>query len=374
MKVLLSGRASLYDDVGGDTVQITKYREYAEKNGVRMICATGTQPDVSPADLVHCFNIQVIDQTYAQIRWAKEKGKKVVFSPVYWNLDEYQRFRMEHARELGNSRLKEHLKKRWNSHVDCLKQMARHSPRMPHVRSLTRLLRKGKCRLQQECLLLADLILVSAPSERRILVRDFPLTDPGKVKVLANGVDRMFYRPEPESFVRRFGIKDFLLCVGRVEPHKNQVSVIRAVRSLPYSLVIVGSQRDPHYSALCRESANSRTRFFGYLPHPLLPSVYAAARAHILASWFDIPGLVNLEAGLAGCNVVSTNRGSTQDYLEKNAWYLEPGNVSSIKMAIRAAMESPRKPDLVQNLLGKYCWEQVAQQLVRYYQETLEQP
>jgi len=368
MNIALCARTSLFEDMGGDTIQISKYRDGLDRRHARVMLSTAYLPDITHADVVHCFNIQVVGQTHAQILAAKRMNKPVVFSPIYWNMCEYHDFRQRHAAMLGNSPAKEWAKHHWNAHYDCLRGLVRHSPRREQARTLVRLLVKGRYGMQAECLRMADLILVSAPSEKAMLVRDFNLSNPAKVKVLPNGIDPKFYRPSPEGFTRHFDFKGFVLCVGRVEPHKNQISLIQAIQSLPYPLVIIGTQRDPRYLHLCQRADRGKTRFMGYVPHAMLPSAYAAARAHVLASWFDIPGLVNLEAGVAGCNVATTDRGSAADYLGREAWYLQPNDLESIRSAVGGAMESPRQPHLAERLREEYSWDRVAHQLWEHYQ------
>lgn len=370
MRVLFLGRKSFHEDVGGDTIQISKYREYLENLDCSARVALESAPDLTEVDLVHCFNVQVVEQTYPQIAHAKACGKKVVFSPIYWNMDEYYAFRQSHARDFGSHAAKEWARRHWGAHYACLRQgwADKDSSRFGFF---LRLAAQGRRRLQRRCLDLADLILVSAMSEKEILIRDFGLSDRDKIRILPNGVDRIFHCPDPGFFMERFGLRDFLLAVGRMEPHKNQIAVLRAARGLPYTLVFIGTRRDERYWERCRSEAGPKTVFLGYVPHELLPSAYAAAQAHILASWFDIPGLVNLEAGLAGCNVISTDRGSSDDYLGRDAWYVAPRDVPGMTRAIREAMETKKRGDLQRKLLANYTWDAIAKLLLDYYRAVL---
>ncbi len=370
MNILLQAREKLYDDPGGDSIQISKYREYLEKSGCPVKLSLDLAPDLKNIDIVHGFNIQVTDQTYRQIRHAKDNGKQVVFSPIYWNMEEYLEYRLKNSREAGSYFLKEKFKKSWGSHYDCLQNVFK---KPSQAKVLRRLMVKGKRTLQKECLELADLILVSSVSEKNILLQDFGMNFSAKVRVLPNGVEPIFYKAEASPFVQEYGQQDFLLCVGRMDPHKNQLAVIRAAREMNISLVLIGPQPPTPYLKFCQKAAGPKTSFWGRVSHENLPAAYAAARAHILASWFDIPGLVNLEAGLAGCNVISTNRGSAADYLGENAWYLDPGDDNSIRNNIEMAMQSPRDSTLPARLLEHYSWEKITRHLCRYYQEILRQ-
>jgi len=375
MNILLRGRRSFHQDPGGDAVQTVKYQEYLIR-GSRP-CAVRidleSEPDFSGVDVVHCFNLQVTDQTYCQLRQARERGKKVVFSPIYWSLDEYRRHRYAHARALGQNPAREFLRNHFDAHLHAF-QAWRRSGEPGAGAALGRLLLAGKRGLQRKCLELADRILVSAPSERDILLRDFPGLAEAKVRVVPNGVDTHFAAADPEPFIRRYGRRDFLLAVGRMEPHKNQIAVLRALRNLEVPVVFIGSQRDARYLEACRRLARTDALFLDVLPHEFLPAAYAAARAHILASWFDIPGLVSLEAGLAGCNVISTDRGSARDYLGDGAWYANPADEGSIHRAVAEAMAAPRGIRGLAARLQAFSWERVAETLYDNYAEVLAQP
>ena len=105
-------------------------------------------------------------------------------------------------------------------------------------------------------------------------------------------------------FCRRFGTFPFVLSVGRIEPRKNTLGLIRAARRLELPLVIAGEAPPgfERYEAECRRAAGDRTIWLGRLDHhdPLLASAYAAARVFALPSWFETPGLAALEAALGG--------------------------------------------------------------------------
>ena len=55
----------------------------------------------------------------------------------------------------------------------------------------------------------------------------------------------------------------------------------------------------------------------------ILPST-GAARLHVLASWFEVAPLVDLEAAVAGCRVVTTTHGHTSEYLGDWGVYWSP--------------------------------------------------
>ena len=138
-----------------------------------------------------------------------------------------------------------------------------------------------------------------------------------------------------------------VLMVARFEPFKNQLGLIRALRSSEYRLTLVGDAHPEHgsYYARCLKEGAGRVTFRSGIRHgPELARLYAAAKVHVLPSYFETTGLVSLEAGVAGCNVVTTSRGFARDYFQDLAWYCDPDDLASIRSAVAEAYAAPRIP------------------------------
>lgn len=103
-----------------------------------------------------------------------------------------------------------------------------------------------------------------------------------------------------------------------------------------------------------------------------MAGAYAAARVHALVSWYDTPGLVSLEAALAGCKLVSTNRGSAVEYFGELAYYCDPGNLNSVCEAIYKAWSAPKNNLLKERVLQNFTWEKAARQTIEAYKRVLE--
>jgi glycosyltransferase involved in cell wall biosynthesis len=159
--------------------------------------------------------------------------------------------------------------------------------------------------------------------------------------------------------------------VGRIEPHKNQLGLIEALRGAGLPLVIAGNDHPDHteYAEACRRAGSGWVRFVGPVPHgsPELADLYAGARVHVVASWFETTGLVSLEAALSGCSIVSTSRGHAREYLDRFATYCDPGRPDSVLAAVRQAWAAPPSPELRQRILDRYTWSHVAEATVAAY-------
>jgi glycosyltransferase involved in cell wall biosynthesis len=221
-----------------------------------------------------------------------------------------------------------------------------------------------------ELLALADRVLPNSRAEARQLGRLFGL-DPKRVAVVPNGVDPRFGRADPGLFRGEYGCGDFVLYVGRVEPRKNVLGLIDAVRRLGVELVIIGAEVPGHerYADQCRRAGQGFVRRLPALDHadPMLASAYAAARVFALPSWFETPGLAALEAALSGCRVVLTPNGCTREYFGDRVEYARPDRPRRIAEAIGRAWERPADPELKAHVAERFSWQTVAHRTAEAY-------
>lgn len=220
----------------------------------------------------------------------------------------------------------------------------------------------------------ADVVSPSSRAEAGQLKRYF-LVPEEKMAVIPHGVDAVFAEAKGDAFHEKFGIKDFILCAGRIEPRKNQLNVIRALRGIPQPLVFIGGYVPAYksYYDACVREAGPQVHFLGEVPHQskLLASAYAACNTFLLATWLETPGLAAMEAGLAGAKVVVTAEGATKEYFLDYVSYVRPDSLSDIRQKTLSAFERPRDPALRKHLQQNYSWTVVAKQTAEAYRRIL---
>ncbi|CAH2790513.1 MAG: Glycosyl transferase WbpY [uncultured Paraburkholderia sp.] len=215
---------------------------------------------------------------------------------------------------------------------------------------------------------LADRVVANSDIECDTLAQVLELPRE-KFTTVYNGVEEMFYEPvSAELFREYFDIRGpFLLNIGNIEPRKNQLALVEAMKSMPeLPLVLIGHQRDPAYARACLEACGSQVKYLGPLPHEseLLRSAYAACEAFCLPSILETPGLAALEAYAAGARIAATEVGSTREYFADQVAYLNPQDPASIAQSIREALTLERGgAERERNL----CWEAVLSPLKELY-------
>jgi len=221
---------------------------------------------------------------------------------------------------------------------------------------------------------LADIVLPNSKMEQELIARRFKIHS-RKSCVIPNGVDKVFYKANPRLFIEKYGLEDFVLFVGRIEPRKNVLRLLKVFKTLEMPLVLIGDSLETEYSISCNDLIKSRKNihYLGFIPHnsALLRSAYAAAKVFVLPSMCETPGLSALEAGLAGCNIVITNNGSPVEYFKDYAWYVNPNSIGDIKTKILEAYSAAKDQKLRERILKNYTWEHVAEETLNAYKRVL---
>lgn len=98
-----------------------------------------------------------------------------------------------------------------------------------------------------------DLLIALSSSEADALVTDFGIARE-RIVIAACGVETRFANATPKLFREKFGLDNFVLCVGRVDANKNQLNLIRALRDENLPLVLAGGSLAPPYLDECKKS------------------------------------------------------------------------------------------------------------------------
>lgn len=220
----------------------------------------------------------------------------------------------------------------------------------------------------------ADKIVTNSDMESETLSRVLGIPK-NKFVAVYNGVSSEFFdKSDPDLFRKNYKLsRRFVLNVGNIEPRKNQLRLIEAMKSLPeLNLVLIGHCRDSGYLKQILEIGGDQVIYVGAIPHgsELLRSAYSACDTFVLPSILETPGLAALEAAAQGVPVVITKDGSTLEYFDEGVFYVDPFSCESIIQGIYKAMEQTDY-DNSQSIKDKYSWNQVVKKLVGVYRNVI---
>lgn len=350
MKVLVTTHQAAFNIHGGAEIQIKKTVESLSALGVQVRLFNMWEDRIDDFDILHIFNPTMFPyESYFLAKYAKDTKPtiKVAVSPIFW-VPYYSHGRIKKSVVLNMGKL---------------------------AIALGRIIPYFGPRYVKKVLELSDVILPNTTEEQNLVKSLFRLKNKN-AKIVPNGVDEEFKYGDPKLFEEKYGIRDFILFVGRIERRKNVLRLIEAFNEsgLDTHLVIIGSVFDREYYLKCKEKAGDRVLFLPPLPHnsDMLKSAYKAAKVVALPSYYETPGLVALEGGLAGANIVITPEGGTKEYFRDYAWYVDPLDKESIKTALISAFEAPRRRELSKYIEENFTWKKIGERMVRIYKELLE--
>lgn len=333
MKVLLQNRSNFLTSLAGDSVQLVKTKESLEKLGVDVTISSSDRVDLHEFDLIHLFNLMPIEETYHFFENAEQYQKKIVLSTIYWDP-------LEFLRMSG--------------------QMDSFGVWWQKTHPLREKVLAGTC-----------VILPNSQLELELLRQNFARLP--QAAIVPNAADAIFGTARPDRFRRKHGSDPFVLSVGRICRRKNQLQLIQAMKGLKLPLVFIGPINDGAYYLECRKAAaGNPVKFIPEMTPLELASAYAAARVHALVSWYDTPGLVSLEAVLAGCQIVTTDRGSAREYFGASVFYCDPADSADIAQKIGTAWLTPVQPGFRTEIGRKFSWEEAARQTYHAYCQALD--
>lgn len=334
----------------GGEVQLIKTMEYLKQLGITVDIFSPYLTDISNYDIMHIFGPSAFPMwSYQLAQKAKRHNLKVVVSSIFW-LTSY-----------NNKMLLYLVKKGFLS-----KALFGFSALIP-LSGLTYLKR-----LFDEC----DAILPNTTEEKEMILKFFGLNPKTRqFFVIPNGVDKAFKDGSKTLFYKKYGVKDFILFVGRIEQRKNVLQLIREFEKadLNTNLVLIGSRPNLEYYLECKKVASKKVIFLDPFPHNsnLLKSAYKCCDTLVLPSNVETPGLVALEAGIAGAKIAITEIGGTKEYFGDNAIYINPFRPTSIRDALIKSKKLEKSDALKKRIIKNFTWEKVAKKTLEAYIKIL---
>lgn len=365
MDVLFAIRSDYRERIGGDTFQFLFTKEYLENYydvNIIVIKSPEEIEQFSHIEIVHVFNMQ--DRSWAStfLQKAKECGKKTVLSTIYWDLS-HANYIAKIARLTSNLSIWSLLKEQrfvFSWIADLLKGRGVGGRRtMAGYRDL---------------LMNVDMILPNSVEEAEIVKKTFG--DYGyQVRSVPNAISPVVDRNNAKFMHGKY--ENCIMEVGRIEPVKNQMAVVKACMDNNIPIVFIGRIGDQRYYKELRKLADRRGNvyFLGELPQKEIADYYKTAKVHVLPSFRESPGLVTLEAMYYGCNVVVANEcycPIKYYQFDKYAYICEPYSVKSIRNAVLQAYHDEKKT-YNEELFQFISYENVAKTTYEAYKAVMNQ-
>lgn len=188
---------------------------------------------------------------------------------------------------------------------------------------------------------------------RQALIEIYKIPE-DRIFIVPDGVDiERFSRVEGNSAAERicekYGVRDYVLTVGRLEPRKNHVNLLKAYALLKAEktemgpLVMVG-QKDFGFRGLFGTidelGLNDDVRILESVGDDLLPDIYRGARMFVYSSFAEGFGIPPLEAMACGTPVVSSNTSAMPEVAGNACLLVNPDSVEDIVQAMNSVLSN----------------------------------
>jgi len=247
-------------------------------------------------------------------------------------------------------------------------------------------------------LLGADAVIAVSEGMRRDLLDCYQEIDPGRVRVIHNGVDPEVYRPRhSDETLRAMGLdpdRPFAIFVGRVTRQKGLQHLLRAALRIDpaHQLVVcAGAPDTPEIAAevgtlaeRVRTERGGLVWIEGILPRSQVINLLSAATVFVCPSIYEPFGLVNLEAMACETAVVASRVGGIPeivvdgdtgllvDWSETDPRAFESGLADGIGELLADPGRAARMGEAGRRrVLERFSWPTIAAQTVELYRSLL---
>ncbi|QGG55271.1 glycosyltransferase family 4 protein [Paenibacillus sp. B01] len=204
-----------------------------------------------------------------------------------------------------------------------------------------------------------------------------------KVKVVPNGVDLTRFTSEGKNesaglIEQKYGVRDYILTVGRIEPRKNHIALLEAYKILMEKnikvgpLVIVGKPDfgfQDFFNRIDELQLKPYVHIIESVDDRMLPHIYRAASVFVYPTFAEGFGIPPIEAMASGVPVVSSNTTAIPDVIGDAGIMVDPESYSEIATSIATITKnSELKERLIKKGLTqaeKWTWEAAAKHFIQ---------
>jgi len=210
-----------------------------------------------------------------------------------------------------------------------------------------------------------------------------------KIEVIHHGVGSAYRPHDPraafEVAANKYRVsKEYVLTVGTLAPHKNLITLVKAMRILRergqlfFQLLAVGAQGRKNSRLLKEVWASGLTgediRFLGFVPDEDLPILYSGSCLLVFPSLYEGFGLPLVEAMACGVPVVASNTSSIPEVVGDAALLVPPTEPEAFAEAIlRVRSDAGLRKAMIEKGLSRaacFRWDKAACQLLECMQNV----
>lgn len=198
----------------------------------------------------------------------------------------------------------------------------------------------------------ADCVVAISQQTKSDII-EFLEIEGSRIKVIYQGCHPAFKSAKSEKekslICNQLNIpKNFILNVGTIEPRKNALTIVKAMKDVDFPLVFVGKgtkYKEQLVSFIQQHGMSNRVFFLEGLSMQELSTLYSNATAFVYPSVFEGFGIPIIEALYSGTPVITTAGGVFPEAGGSSSIYVDPADLGQLKEAIFSIINSPSKQE-----------------------------
>lgn len=256
----------------------------------------------------------------------------------------------------------------------------------PNGRQKNNLVRKFGFNLVTNRAVHSSAVIVPSRSTKQDIVRDYKI-DPEKIHLIPEATNDEFEssnKNELAKFKQSKNLRDYILFVSQLRPHKGIQDLVRAFEILKVKnifdgkLVIVGKVI-PEFPQIKEKIDNSKFGddiiVTGFVSDKDLVNYYSGATIFALPSWYEGFGLGALEAMKFGLPVVATDNSSLPEVAGDAGLYCPPKSPKLLANALGKILNNSKlRDDLSKKAIERaklFSWDKMALETYKIYKKVL---
>lgn len=233
-------------------------------------------------------------------------------------------------------------------------------------------------KMNDEILSTADAVVAETEAEKQFIANHYGV-ECSKIFVIPNGVDECI--TAGDEIYNAIGKKcSYVLMVGRFDPNKNQLNVIRAMKDTDIDIVFIGgadfSTQNYYEKCLTEASGYENIHLLGWVNNgsPLLRSAYQHAETVVVPSFHETFGFTLLEGGTYGAKIVASKNLPILSYKSFNDCItFNPRKIEDIRNAIIESVSLPKDDKMRKMLMSEFSWKSVLNAHIKLYQQLIQE-
>ena len=206
----------------------------------------------------------------------------------------------------------------------------------------------------------ADKIIAISERTKQDIIHYYRIAA-GKIKVIYQDCDPLFHRLLPaaelEIIKKKYQLPDkFILCVGTLEPRKNQLHLLKAwvqaklVSDVPIVFIGRATTYKQELAAFIQAQAvTDQVIFMPYIPTEDLPAIYQLGHLFVYPSVFEGFGIPILEAMNSGVPVITSTGSCFAEAGGNAARYADPADVTQLAdLLVQITTQSRLREQMIQ--------------------------